>query len=66
MTITPAFIMGLFPNVRVSRTVQGNAYAVSLHTPKGRDVWSIIEVVPTINGALAVAADLNRYRSEAA
>jgi hypothetical protein len=57
--ITPRFITDLFPNVAVKRTVQGNAYAVSLHTPKGRDIWTIIEVVPTINLALSVAARLN-------
>lgn len=53
--ITPVFIMELFPRVRVSRNVQGNAYAVSLWNAISKR-WSVAEIVNTPEAALSFAA----------
>lgn len=53
--ITPAYIMARFPNILVTRQVQGNAFAVSHYTPRGRDIWTCIGVAHSIESAHALA-----------
>lgn len=56
--ITPAFIMELFPHVRVQRTVQGNGYSVSAWNGTAKR-WQAVETVNDTTRALSLAARLN-------
>lgn len=56
--ITPAFIMDLFPCVRVHRTVQGNSYAVSAWNGTAKR-WQPVDTVPDTTQALSLAARIN-------